>query len=128
MCLSRDSTRVHVLLIRFWPGESFLFQVHAIKKIAEYVAQLRRVGKGHGRDAYLHFHLFLLSCPFRHNLMINLTPRLVFFLSPMFFLFLNWLLKQCSLIPKLFGSWISGVWHFDQMLLREEGAVDAIVA
>lgn len=28
----------------------FYFQVEAIKKIAEYVAQLRRVGKGHGGD------------------------------------------------------------------------------
>lgn len=27
----------------------FLLQVEAIKKISEYVAQLRRVGKGHGR-------------------------------------------------------------------------------
>ncbi|KAB1217661.1 Ferritin-2, chloroplastic [Morella rubra] len=57
-----------VQLTDFVESEFLSEQVHAIKKIAEYVAQLRRVGKGHG------------------------------------------------------------VWHFDQMLLREEGAVDAIAA
>lgn len=31
----------------------FYIQVDAIKKISEYVAQLRRVGKGHGETLYL---------------------------------------------------------------------------
>lgn len=31
---------------------SSIIQVEAIKKISEYVAQLRRVGKGHGEVLY----------------------------------------------------------------------------
>ena len=31
----------------------FYIQVEAIKKISEYVAQLRRVGKGHGNHLYI---------------------------------------------------------------------------
>ncbi|KAF5467472.1 hypothetical protein F2P56_017293 [Juglans regia] len=61
------SLKNDVQLIDFVESEFLSEQVEAIKKISEYVAQLRRVGKGHG------------------------------------------------------------VWHFDQMLLHEEGAVDAIV-
>lgn len=55
-------------LADFVESEFLYEQVEAIKKISEYVAQLRRVGKGHG------------------------------------------------------------VWHFDQMLLHEEGAVEAVAA
>lgn len=36
-------------MIRFLPF-CFLLQVEAIRKISEYVAQLRRVGKGHGMN------------------------------------------------------------------------------
>ncbi|KAI5346625.1 PREDICTED: ferritin-3 [Prunus dulcis] len=57
-----------VQLTDFVESEFLTEQVEAIKKISEYVAQLRRVGKGHG------------------------------------------------------------VWHFDQALLHEDGAVDAIAA
>lgn len=32
----------------------FYIQVEAIKKISEYVAQLRRVGKGHGNHIYIY--------------------------------------------------------------------------
>ncbi|MBA0721453.1 hypothetical protein Gohar_024689 [Gossypium harknessii] len=39
-----------VQLTDFIEGEFLAEQVEAIKKISEYVAQLRRVGKGHGMN------------------------------------------------------------------------------
>ena len=72
--------------------------MQAIKKIAEYVAQLRRVGKGHGT-------------------ILNLVKSFVN-LQPIF---------ETTLLPNLFWTVFAfespGVWHFDQMLLHEgEGA------
>ncbi|MBA0596343.1 hypothetical protein Goarm_009850 [Gossypium armourianum] len=46
-----------VQLTDFIEGEFLAEQVEAIKKISEYVAQLRRVGKGHG---VWHFDQMLL--------------------------------------------------------------------
>lgn len=62
--------------------------MESIKKISEYVAQLRRVGKGHGMtESFLYQH-HVIICLFFKNLEWNL----------------------------------SGVWHFDQMLLHEAAA------
>lgn len=38
----------------------FYIQVEAIKKISEYVAQLRRVGKGHGNHIYIYIFVQII--------------------------------------------------------------------
>jgi len=73
--------------------------VESIKRISEYVAQLRRVGKGHGKNFklwYLHFLLHRVFVP-----MIKERYRYILF---------------------VFLDELSGVWHFDQMLLHEGAA------
>lgn len=75
-----------------------LLQVEAIKKIAEYVAQLRMVGKGHGmiQISEIDYHCQVVA--------VVLTFTATFWAQ----VFVNW--------------WLAGVWHFDQMLLHEGDA------
>ena len=82
------------LLLSTWSWYIFklLWKVEAIKKISEYVAQLRRVGKGHGK--------FISNCTCN---ILRIIHHLV--------------TKSSNFLG------ISGVWHFDQMLLNEEAAV-----
>lgn len=72
----------------------FFSQVEAIKKISEYVAQLRRVGKGHGEN----FNFCLIHASYL---------SLIQFSFPMLFQTVNF----CDFLDVL-----SGVWHFDQVL------------
>ncbi|KDO68866.1 hypothetical protein CISIN_1g0217031mg, partial [Citrus sinensis] len=85
-------------------------QVEAIKKISEYVAQLRRVGQGHGRNQN------------KISFLINVT-NLTF--SPLLNMIINYLNCLLSSPSKRVVLWwgISGVWHFDQMLLHGEEVV-----
>ncbi|KAH9619930.1 hypothetical protein KSS87_015795 [Heliosperma pusillum] len=75
-----------VQLQEFVEGEFLSEQVDAIKKISEYVAQLRRVGKGHGKCLP---HWFCNNVLYQFHSLIDTDTVLC--LS-------------------------SGVWHFDQML------------
>lgn len=87
--------------------------MEAIKKISEYVAQLRRVGKGHGKHSQFSFILIFMD--------LTLSP-----LSSSVHFYLYFTLTSTILIKSVFALLcISGVWHFDQMLLRDEGAVAA---
>lgn len=82
--MSRTITKHNVLFL----------QVEAIKKIAEYVSQLRRVGKGHGMHiASILFHINPQTLPKKEREMIS---------------------------NKIDFLWLVGVWHFDQRLLHEE--------
>lgn len=90
------------------------FQVEAIKKISEYVAQLRRVGKGHGRNQWSNIIVIF-----------TLSYIVIFVYFNMALLYLLWFF--CFLKLSCFLS-IPGVWHFDQALLHGDGAVDAIAA
>lgn len=87
-----------------------LLQVEAIKKISEYVAQLRRVGQGHGRNQN------------KISFLINVT-NLTF--SPLLNMIINYLNCLLSSPSKRVVLWwgILGVWHFDQMLLHGEEVV-----
>ncbi|KAK6118253.1 hypothetical protein DH2020_048039 [Rehmannia glutinosa] len=77
-------------LADFVESEFLEEQVEAIKKISEYVAQLRRVGKGHGMTS---------------SSVVNKSFRLS---------------KSSAVITQLiFVCEHAGVWHFDQMLLQE---------
>lgn len=90
--------------------------MEAVKKISEYVAQLRRVGKGHGKHPQFSFIIIF----------IDLTSSLF---SSFVHFYLYFTLTSPVLIKSVFALLrISGVWHFDQMLLHEEGAVDAVAA
>jgi len=72
-------------------------QVEAIKKISEYVAQLRMVGKGHGMFCYHYFSYWFTEFAFDvHFHHFGIFLLLVF----MFY-------------------WLAGVWHFDQSLLHD---------
>lgn len=71
--------------------------MESIKKISEYVAQLRRVGKGHGMfsaSITSPFQISIQSCDMR-SLLIPFSHHLYLFV-------------------------LLGVWHFDQMLLHGE--------
>ncbi|KAK9291296.1 hypothetical protein L1049_009486 [Liquidambar formosana] len=92
-------------------------QVEAIKKIAGYVAQLRRVGKGHGTNQIskfsLHLQFFIHSTTTITCCLYNLATNAS---SPLFFL------SFLGSTKTNFFRVLAGVWHFDQMLLHEGDA------
>lgn len=100
--------------------------MEAIKKISEYVAQLRRVGKGHGITLKTNFIitvftevLILLNHLMKQGFqfLALLCTHVSYFLL---FLHVFYLFYKINLLIKPHGfDGFSGVWHFDQMLLNE---------
>lgn len=98
-------------------------QVESIKKIAEYVAQLRLVGKGHGMHIFSSASLSKVVIAF--HLLIVIGPLAYYDALPC--LLCPYVIKQnlvllCS--NRITVLWLlSGVWHFDQKLLHDEDHV-----
>ncbi|KAK6120232.1 hypothetical protein DH2020_045923 [Rehmannia glutinosa] len=85
-------------LADFVESEFLEEQVEAIKKISEYVAQLRRVGKGHGMISSSLVNNRFMSPP----LLLSLCVKILLLITEIIFVCAH-----------------AGVWHFDQMLLQE---------